>query len=51
MLHPKIADIAATHHILKAFDLRASKKLGQNFLIDSAVVHMEALENVAPKNS
>ena len=38
MLHPKIADIAATRHILKAFDLRASKKLGQNFLIDSGVV-------------
>ena len=38
MLHPKIADIAATRHILKAFDLRASKRLGQNFLIDSNVV-------------
>lgn len=38
MLHPKIADIAATRHILKAFDLRASKRLGQNFLIDSTVV-------------
>ena len=38
MFHPKIADISATRHILKAFDLRASKKLGQNFLIDSGVV-------------
>lgn len=38
MLHPKIADIAATRHILKTFDLRASKKLGQNFLIDGGVV-------------
>ena len=38
MLHPKIADIATTRHILKAFDLRASKRLGQNFLIDSSVV-------------
>ena len=38
MLHPKIADISATRHILKAFDLRASKRLGQNFLIDSSVV-------------
>ena len=38
MLHPKIADIAATRHILKTFDLRASKRLGQNFLIDSSVV-------------
>ena len=38
MLHPKIADISATRHILKTFDLRASKKLGQNFLTDSSVV-------------
>ncbi|MBQ7705296.1 MAG: 16S rRNA (adenine(1518)-N(6)/adenine(1519)-N(6))-dimethyltransferase RsmA [Selenomonadaceae bacterium] len=38
MLHPKIANIAATRHILKTFNLRASKKLGQNFLIDSSVV-------------
>lgn len=38
MLHPKIADLAATRHILKTFDLRASKRLGQNFLIDSSVV-------------
>ncbi|MBQ7199298.1 MAG: 16S rRNA (adenine(1518)-N(6)/adenine(1519)-N(6))-dimethyltransferase, partial [Selenomonadaceae bacterium] len=38
MLHPKIANLSATRHILKTFDLRASKKLGQNFLIDSGVV-------------
>ena len=38
MLHPKIADVSATRHILKTFDLRASKKLGQNFLIDPSVV-------------
>jgi 16S rRNA (adenine1518-N6/adenine1519-N6)-dimethyltransferase len=38
MLHPKIADLAATRHILKTFDLRASKRLGQNFLINSSVV-------------
>lgn len=46
MLHPKIADIAATRHILKAFKLRASKRLGQNFLIDSSVVEkiVEAAE-------
>jgi len=46
MLHPKIADIAATRHILKAFNLRASKRLGQNFLIDSSVVEkiVEAAE-------
>ena len=46
MLHPKIADIAATRHILKAFNLRASKRLGQNFLIDSSAVEkiVEAAE-------
>lgn len=46
MLHPKIADVSATRHILKAFNLRASKKLGQNFLIDSGVVRkiVEAAE-------
>ena len=38
MLHPKIANLSATRHILKTFNLRASKRLGQNFLIDSAVV-------------
>lgn len=38
MLHPKIATLSATRHILKTFNLRASKKLGQNFLIDSGVV-------------
>lgn len=38
MFHPKIADLSATRHILKTFDLRASKRLGQNFLIDSNVV-------------
>ncbi|MBR5914662.1 MAG: 16S rRNA (adenine(1518)-N(6)/adenine(1519)-N(6))-dimethyltransferase RsmA [Selenomonadaceae bacterium] len=38
MLHPKISNISATRHILKTFNLRASKKLGQNFLIDSSVV-------------
>ena len=38
MLHPKISNISATKHILKTFNLRASKKLGQNFLIDSEVV-------------
>lgn len=38
MLHPQIANVSATRHILKKFDLRASKRLGQNFLIDSEVV-------------
>lgn len=46
MLHPQIASVAATKHILKKFNLRASKKLGQNFLIDSEVVRkiVEAAE-------
>lgn len=38
MLHPQIANLSATRHILKKFNLRASKRLGQNFLIDSEVV-------------
>ncbi len=38
MLHPQIASISATRHILKKFNLRASKRLGQNFLIDAEVV-------------
>lgn len=38
MIHPKIADISATRHILKKFKLRASKRLGQNFLTDAEVV-------------
>lgn len=46
MLHPKIANVSATRHILKKFNLRASKRLGQNFLIDSDVVEgiVEAAE-------
>ena len=38
MLHPQIANLSATRHILKTFNLRASKRLGQNFLIDAEVV-------------
>lgn len=38
MLHPQIANVSATRHILKSFNLRASKRLGQNFLIDAEVV-------------
>ena len=38
MLHPQIANVSATRHILKKFNLRASKRLGQNFLIDFGVV-------------
>ena len=37
-IHPRIASREVTGHILKAFHLRASKRLGQNFLIDGAVV-------------
>lgn len=38
MIRPQIANREATSHILKAFGLRASKRLGQNFLINSAIV-------------
>ena len=45
MLHPQIANVSATRHILKKFNLRASKRLGQNFLIDAEVVR--AIVNAA----
>ena len=35
---PVIADPEVTRHILNAFHLRASKRLGQNFLVDAGVV-------------
>ena len=35
---PIIADPKVTRHILNAFHLRASKRLGQNFLVDRGVV-------------
>ena len=35
---PVIADPKVTRHILKTFRLRASKRLGQNFLVDRSVV-------------
>jgi len=38
ILQPKIASREVTTHILKAFGLHMSKKLGQNFLIDAGVV-------------
>lgn len=38
MLKPKISDSGVTRHILKAFDLHASKRLGQNFLIHGGTV-------------
>lgn len=37
-LHPVIANRDVTLHILKAFHLHTSKKLGQNFLIDNSIV-------------
>ena len=37
-IQPTIANPSATWHILKHFNLRASKRLGQNFLIDKSVV-------------
>ena len=46
VLQPKIASREVTLHILKAFGLRMSKKLGQNFLIDARIVQgiVEAAE-------
>jgi 16S rRNA (adenine1518-N6/adenine1519-N6)-dimethyltransferase len=38
MLKPRIAKREVTLHILRAFGLHASKRLGQNFLVDEAVV-------------
>lgn len=38
MIRPEIAKRDVTAHILKAFGLRASKRLGQNFLIEPGVV-------------
>jgi len=38
MLKPRIAKREVTLHILRAFGLRASKRLGQNFLVDEGVV-------------
>ena len=35
---PRIASVEATRHILRRFNLRASKRLGQNFLIDAKIV-------------
>ena len=35
---PTIANPQVTRHIMKTFNLRAAKKLGQNFLIDAGIV-------------
>lgn len=37
-VHPVIANPKVTRHIMKAFNLRAAKKLGQNFLVDAGIV-------------
>lgn len=46
MLTPQMADKGVTKHILRAFDLHASRRLGQNFLISPGVVRavVEAAE-------
>ena len=38
MLNPEIAQKNVTLHILKTFGIHTSKRLGQNFLVDTAVV-------------
>src|SRR5574344_2329722 len=38
IIQPQIASREVTTHILKAFGLHMSKKLGQNFLIDAGIV-------------
>lgn len=38
MIRPQIAKREVTLHILKAFGLQTSKRLGQNFLVDEGVV-------------
>lgn len=35
---PVIANPQVTRHIMKAFNLRAAKRLGQNFLVDASIV-------------
>ena len=35
---PVIANPQVTRHIMKVFNLRAAKKLGQNFLVDAGIV-------------
>lgn len=38
MIHPTIGTKSATRHILRTFDIRASKRLGQNFLVDPNII-------------
>ena len=37
-INSTIANPDVTRHIMKAFNLRASKRLGQNFLVDANIV-------------
>ena len=39
MIAPEIASPAVTRHSLTAFGLRASKRLGQNFLVDGSAIY------------
>ena len=39
MEQPVIAKKEVTSHILKTFNLRADKRLGQNFLVDEQIVN------------
>lgn len=49
MLKPRIAKREVTLHILRAFGLHTSKRLGQNFLVDETVVdRIVAAAGVAP---
>ncbi len=49
MLKPRIAKREVTLHVLRAFGLHASKRLGQNFLVDETVVdRIVAAAGVAP---
>lgn len=43
MEQPIIAKREVTHHILRTFNLRADKRLGQNFLVDEEIVKKIAL--------
>lgn len=45
-IQPNIANPSVTRHILKAFNLHATKKFGQNFLVDANIVRgiVEAAE-------
>ena len=49
---PVLADPKVTRHILGAFHLRASKRLGQNFLVDRSVVQgIVAAAELSPEDT